>query len=498
MRKLSIISLILGSICASGALSQEISAARIAESARPSTVYIDVKFVSPNNEDNICDESSQGTGFIVSENGHIITAYHILKQPKKCSDYTDRRIRARIGYHQSGEWLPVTLAAAPDEFSDVALLRFPERKDSYRSASMCSYTNPPSGMGLLAVGFPQATGYSAIDARYSNSSGPKGRWQGSSVFTLGMSGGPIYETEKGSVVAIVQGGLSGTPAVRFMVPITDAVTLLQKAGVNLNLCENTDSSIVNLATSNTIVMPTTPINCGRIFDQIKASEIRQEFSAVVEFGERYLQSCPSERHIYNMIGVAHFRMSNYILSVESYKKAIAGITPDKYCDVDNKNIIYNIIAAHGESGDYFAGISWFDKISSCTKQKGALYNYGILLRNVGRYPESIAIFRSPNLLEKSLPDLRAISRFQIAISESQSRREGWEHRAIVELVKASCYDDELERMILSFGEYGDIDNIGSLYVSLSKDFELLSKSASDSFREELRSAILNQERCITL
>lgn len=495
MKYASVFFFISGMACtATSVMSQNISTAEIAEAARSSTVFIDVKFVSPNNEDNICSEGTQGTGFTISKNGHIITAYHILKQPKKCSGYTDRRIRARIGYHQSGEWLPVTLAAAPDEFSDVALLRFPERADVYQPAAVCSDTKPTSGMDLLAVGFPQGTGYSTIDARYSNSSGPNGRWQGPSVFTLGMSGGPIYETQKGSVVAIVQGGLSGTPAVRYMIPITDAANFFQKAGVSLNLCESTEVPPPNDAVSTVGSL----INCDRIFDQIKAAEIRQEFSAVVEFGNSYLGSCPAERLIQNMIGVAYFRMSNYILAVDSYKKAIKDVSPDKYCNVEYKNIIYNIIAAYGESGDYFSGISWFDKISECTKQKGVIYNYGVLLRNVGRYQESIAIFKSKQLLEKTLPDLRAISRFQIAISESQNRSAEWESRAVSELVKASCYDDELERLILSFGEYGDIDSIGSLYVNLSKDFETLSKSTSDKFRENLRSAILDRERCVTL
>ena len=197
----------------------QVDVQKLTENARKTIIHMKVEFVSPENANNVCSNSNQGTGFIVSKDGHVLTANHLFKIPKGCESFTQHKVSGNIGGYGGQFPTPMRIAAKPNEFSDAVLLKLAHRSNDYPVAPVCRSSDLSAGEKLFAFGFPHDRGFAPLDARYSNpDGGDKDRWVVSSVFTHGVSGGPVYSTD-GKVVAFVQGGLKNTPAVRFVVPL---------------------------------------------------------------------------------------------------------------------------------------------------------------------------------------------------------------------------------------------------------------------------------------
>ena len=211
---------------------EDYSLEQLSALARNSTVFMTVSHVDPNNPSNICDVTAQGTAFIISSEGYALSASHNLRTPKGCEDYTELKIEGRIGYHKTEPPLPL-IVIGRDDHTDAAILKFAQRADLYEYAPICNFRTIKPGKALVAFGFPKSSGFAPLPTTYSNPGGL--RWQASSDFTHGVSGGPVY-SYSGQVVGIVQGGLKNTPAVRYIVPLSHAVNLISRASVSLKDC----------------------------------------------------------------------------------------------------------------------------------------------------------------------------------------------------------------------------------------------------------------------
>ena len=205
--------------------------------SRKSTVYYEVTFTDPSNSENVCTKKSQGTGFIISDRGHVLTAYHPFKIPDDCTAFTKLSVMGKIGYRESARWLEMKQATQPDKFSDTTLFIFPEREKTYVNTDLCIDNKISPASKLYSFGFPLGEGFRHVPVAFAGRGLDKDRWGAVSVFTHGMSGGPVYNNNY-EVVAIVQGGKKNAPAVRYMIPIRLAASHILSAGVELKSCEN--------------------------------------------------------------------------------------------------------------------------------------------------------------------------------------------------------------------------------------------------------------------
>jgi hypothetical protein len=80
----------------------------------------------------------------------------------------------------------------------------------------------------VGLGFPKDSELSEIDGILSNQSGPKGWYQTNVDFIQGYSGGPVFETNSGSVIGIVMGGTPDVAGRNFYLPINRANDLLSQ------------------------------------------------------------------------------------------------------------------------------------------------------------------------------------------------------------------------------------------------------------------------------
>lgn len=190
---------------------------RIVANNTRAVVYIQV-------EDKQGNFMDAGTGFIVSQDGYVVTASHV--QPGD-----GQLIWAVIGQRE-GTRYPLE-PRDKDAENDTAIWQLPQSASCRYAVTM---TDKPV-MALertLVLGFPGKDGLTPALVNISNPSvPPHGYIKADGFLRNGYSGGPVFN-EEGNVVALVH---SGAPAGgnNELVPIYFAVALLKKHGASVGV-----------------------------------------------------------------------------------------------------------------------------------------------------------------------------------------------------------------------------------------------------------------------
>ena len=151
---------------------------------------------------------SFGTGFAVTDTGHVLTSYHVVTGARDIHVYMPERDSRHAA----------TLIAY-DERADFALLKIDVPTEPLRISDLSTV---PVGIEVFSLGFPQPSiqGRSLkITSGILNSMegwrGDKGSFQFSAPTQRGNSGGPVL-TADGSVLGLIQGklGLNVAPISR--------------------------------------------------------------------------------------------------------------------------------------------------------------------------------------------------------------------------------------------------------------------------------------------
>ncbi|MGE0474323.1 MAG: serine protease [Nitrospirales bacterium] len=196
-----------------------------AEKARQSVVFIKIPVTDPigGGVDNLT-----ATGFIISKDGHILTAQHILKKwlDQSPSQKTENEIKGRVGGNTSDEIYPLTPVSF-DDHKDVLLMKLKSDRNDFEPLPLCFYQDISEGSSFVAVGYPLGNDLQVTDGIIGNNNADGGRWAVNSDFTFGMSGGPVFNMN--GVIGIVKGGEEGEPALRWITPIRLASNYLKDA-----------------------------------------------------------------------------------------------------------------------------------------------------------------------------------------------------------------------------------------------------------------------------
>ena len=202
------------------------------DGARHSIVYIYFEGKDPQTGKEV---KSQGTGFIVSSIGHVLTASHLLRpwiEQKKSQEPNPMKATLwdRPGFATVSPLnLEVINPGDPDSV-DVALLKLPEPPQPYSPVSICP-DEPLLGEKVSALGFPWGQGFQIVDWSLGNRNAEGGRWAAAHNFPGGMDGGPVYSAAC-KLIGLVKGGEANTEQVRWITPIRHAENFLRIAGVN--------------------------------------------------------------------------------------------------------------------------------------------------------------------------------------------------------------------------------------------------------------------------
>jgi hypothetical protein len=180
-------------------------------------VYLEVE--------NIAGEMvTHGTGFIVSQDGYVLTVNHVKPQ-------AGQQLVAIIG-QKSGTKFPLSFREA-DENSDVALWQLPQ-------SATCRYSVALSDKDVsvldrvVAMGFPENEGLAPSPISITNTTSKLGFYKADGLLSPGNSGGPVFN-ETGFAIALVEGG--GIPGSQNndLIPVAPAIALLKKHSVRAGL-----------------------------------------------------------------------------------------------------------------------------------------------------------------------------------------------------------------------------------------------------------------------
>ncbi len=161
----------------------------------------------------------QGSGFIISNDGAVVTNHHVIADATK--------ILIKLG----GETIPVDRVISKDKSNDLAVLKI--RYGQYPTVTLGSINDISIGESVYVIGSPQGLENTISDGIVS---GLREMKQGKRVLQItapvspGSSGGPVFNAE-GNVIGVVTFQVTEAQNLNFAMPI-DLINY--SSGVNRN------------------------------------------------------------------------------------------------------------------------------------------------------------------------------------------------------------------------------------------------------------------------
>lgn len=172
--------------------------------------------------------SENGTGFIVSPSGYVLTANHILLLDQ---NQNVQRIIGRIASRNgAGRYLDVI---EQDQNADVALLKFRDSSQEYFTV-MFGPTNIPLGTAWCSGGFPGSEDYHITSGTLSSTY--IALWTTNMESNPGDSGSPVF-LYSGEVVAMKSAGFDQATRRNLVTPISAAQRVLARVPDREEPCE---------------------------------------------------------------------------------------------------------------------------------------------------------------------------------------------------------------------------------------------------------------------
>lgn len=203
----------------SGTMAQDFAAIR--KATEDSVVF--VHSTRKNKDGTGISENSYGTGFVISRDGHIVTASHVILRP---DDRTIVENKAAVRSRHA-QFYKLELVKRDDDV-DVALLMLPDVGVRWRPVKRGNSKSVPKDALLYTLGFPGSSDLSPATGILSNKFGPRGIWQTTLPINPGNSGGPVFDIN-GKLIAIASGGNDALQQVTYAIPEAYAEGLIQLA-----------------------------------------------------------------------------------------------------------------------------------------------------------------------------------------------------------------------------------------------------------------------------
>jgi tetratricopeptide (TPR) repeat protein len=302
----------------------------------------------------------QGTGFFITQDGDVITNYHVLKGAGRAD--------VRTG---DGKMYPVKRIVAEDEEGDLIRVSIDIREEIVHPLPIHA-PFPEVGERIIVVGTPLGLEKTVSDGIIS------------AIREVPQFGKIIQ------VTAPISPGSSGSPVVNMNGEVVGVVSFFLMQGQNLNF-----------AIPGERIAKLTPVDGKTLAEQEETKE--EELVILAEklysLGQRYLEGGDYERALpyflqaiktnpkyaeaYFQIGYCLAKLGRYPEAIEPYREAIR-IKPD---DVD---ILNNLCVAYGIVGRYPIAIEFCKKAIQIKADLPEAYNnLGWAYHRLGRYQEGI-------------------------------------------------------------------------------------------------------------
>ncbi len=179
----------------------------------------------------VSTDTGQGTGFIIDENGYIVTNYHVIEGATRAGIYTS-----------DGKGHSPIMIIGTDSFMDLALLKI---NGDFKELELGNSDKTQVGEKVIAIGNPYGLQFSATSGSVSqiHREGPNGLdayVQIDAAINPGNSGGPLLNQE-GEVIGIINFKVGGAEGLGFALEsnfIKETVNEISEEGLNITLVDS--------------------------------------------------------------------------------------------------------------------------------------------------------------------------------------------------------------------------------------------------------------------
>lgn len=168
-----------------------------------------------------------GTGFVLSEEGHILTASHVILEADADTVVTTT---AKFGSSRNSGHILEFIKRDPE--ADGALLQLPNILKTLHGVNLGLNGQIPDEALLYVLGFPDPLfNINSGSGVLTDKRGPSGKWVTSIPLNRGNSGGPIFDIA-GKVVAMAIGGADEYQGITYVTPIRHLKGLIDMVVIN--------------------------------------------------------------------------------------------------------------------------------------------------------------------------------------------------------------------------------------------------------------------------
>jgi S1-C subfamily serine protease len=170
----------------------------------------------------ISNNVSQGSGSVITDDGYIVTNYHVVGDTTKASIMTNDD---RVGDAN---------VVATNEARDLAILKTSLSFDTH--IALADSSQAVVGEPVIAIGSPEGLDFTVTQGIISASKRTFDKQEGAFIQTdvpinSGSSGGPLVNMD-GEMVGVNTFKIKGSESLGFAIPSNDVATLLDKARNN--------------------------------------------------------------------------------------------------------------------------------------------------------------------------------------------------------------------------------------------------------------------------
>lgn len=353
----------------------------------------------------------QGSGFIISRNGAIVTNHHVIEGADS--------IYVKIG----GKAVKVEDIISDDKENDLAVLKV--RAGNYPVVTLGSINNIAIGEKVYVIGSPQGLENTISDGILS---GIREMAPGKKVLQItapisqGSSGGPVFN-EEGRVVGVVTFLLMKSQSLNFAMPI-DLISYSSgtKTSMNVSMQKPNDTSAQkNRYTSADYENSSMKITTSDDIDKgAPEEEAEYWYKLGLSYGntnmrkeeinayQKAVRLNPGHEKAHYNLGTAYSNLGIYKEAIVSYKDAIR-IKP-------HPEAYYNLGIAYGNLTMYDESINAFEEaIKLRPGFADAIYNLGLAYLTVNKKESSLSQYNKlkeidPKLSEKLMGQIKGQSR----------------------------------------------------------------------------------------
>jgi tetratricopeptide (TPR) repeat protein len=302
----------------------------------------------------------QGTGFFITQEGDVITNYHVLKGASRA----DVRM-------SDGKMYPVKKVIAEDEEGDLIRVSIDIPKEVVRPLSIQS-SFPEVGERIIVIGTPLGLEKTVSDGIVSavREVPDFGKIiQVTAPISPGSSGSPVVNM-KGEVVGVVSFFLMPGQNLNFAVPGERIARLTPVDGKTLSQLEETREE-------QSIAIAKQLYAMGRVYLWT------EDYEKALPYFAEVVKKNPNYADAYFQIGYCLGKLGRYSEAIEPYRQAIR-IKPG---DIDTLN---NLCVAYGILGRYDEAIEVCKEAIRIKADLPEAYNnLGWTYHKLGRYQEAI-------------------------------------------------------------------------------------------------------------